>query len=82
VPGDFAATRACHETARITRGFPATPPSSHTERACPQGQVDIHSRDSASIDFAQASGKTAIKNFWMDDIGSSYLFEARIRKPF
>lgn len=43
---------------------------SHTDRECPQGQVQIHSRDSASIDFDQASGRTASKNFWIEDIDS------------
>jgi hypothetical protein len=40
----------------------------------------IHSRDSASIDFAEASGSTAIRTLWMNDIASSYLFQALIRK--
>jgi|GEM_PF-4186542 len=40
----------------------------------------IHSRDSASIDFAEAAGSTANKTLWMNDIDSSYLFRALIRK--
>lgn len=49
--------------------FQRIPPMSQTEQVCPQEQAQIHSRDSASIDFAQASGKTASKNFWIEDIG-------------
>jgi hypothetical protein len=44
--------------------------------------VCIHSRDSASRDFAEASGSTASKSFWMKDIDPAYLFEAAIRKQF
>jgi hypothetical protein len=43
---------------------------SQTEHACPREQVYVHSRDSPSIDFAQASGKTASRNFWIEDIDS------------
>jgi hypothetical protein len=68
------------------RGLPAafqrTPPRSHTEQAWQHGQVYIHSRDSASIDFAEALGSTAIKSFWMNRIDSSYLFKVLIRKRF
>ena len=82
MPGPFAA--AGHFKRR--RGLPAAPqripPRSQAERACPHGHVYIHSRDSASIDFAEASGRTAIKSFWMNDIDSSYLFEVLIRKQF
>jgi hypothetical protein len=58
------------------------PPRSQTEQACPQGQVHIQARDSVSMDFAEASGSTAMKSFWMQDIDSSYLFNVPIRKQF
>jgi hypothetical protein len=44
--------------------------------------VHIHSRDSASIDFAARSGSTARKSFWMKDIDSSHVFPAPIRNQF
>jgi hypothetical protein len=44
--------------------------------------VHIHSRDSVSIDFAQAAGKSPGKSFWMKDIDSFYLFPVPIRKQF
>ena len=61
--------------------FQRTPPISQTDRECPQGQVHIHSRDSASIDFAEASGNTASKSFWINDINPFYLFAIPVRKP-
>ena len=61
--------------------FQRTPPMSQTERKYPQGQVHIHSRDSASIDFAEASGNTASKSFWINDINPFYLFAIPVRKP-
>jgi hypothetical protein len=55
---------------------------SQTDREWPQGQVHIHSRDSASIDFAEASGSTARKSFWINDIDPFYLFAISIRNQF
>jgi hypothetical protein len=75
-PGQFKSRRGLPEAPH------RIPPRSQVERACPHGQVCIHSRDSASIDFAEASGNTAIKSFWMKDIVLSYLFTVPIRKQF
>lgn len=51
---------------RSCRGSPTAfqriPPSSQMDRANPQGQRIIHSRDSASMEAAQFFGKMAMKN--------------------